>query len=151
MRIAIGCDEAGFELKTKLGKYIRDLGHEVEDIGCFDESPVVYADIAVGVASAVMERRADRGILICGTGIGMAIAANKVPGIRAAQCHDTYSAERAAKSNNAQVITLGARVIGVELAKAIVRAYLASFFVDGPSTPKVERIMEYETSLRAKL
>jgi ribose 5-phosphate isomerase B len=150
MRIAIGSDEAGFELKTKLLKYIAELNHEVQDLGCFDEIPVVYADVAVRVATEVKEGRADRGILICGTGIGMAIAANKVPGIRAAQCHDTYSAERAAKSNDARIVTLGARVIGPELAKSIVRAYLDSFFVDGPSTPKIRRIMEYETSLHAK-
>jgi ribose 5-phosphate isomerase B len=102
------------------------------------------------VTEDVVEGRADRGILICGTGIGMAIAANKVPGIRAAQCHDTYSAERAAKSNNAKVITMGARVIGLELAKSIVNVYLQSFFKDGPSTPKIERIMEYEQTLHAK-
>jgi ribose 5-phosphate isomerase B len=150
MRIAIGSDEAGFELKAKLLKYIGELKHEVEDLGCFDESPVVYADVAVRVATEVKDGRADRGILVCGTGIGMAIAANKVPGIRAAQCHDTYSAERAAKSNDAQVMTLGARVIGAELAKSVVRAYLGSSFADGPSTPKIRRIMEYEASLHAK-
>ncbi len=150
MIIAIGSDEAGFELKNKLAAYIADLGHEVKDRGCYSEAPVIYADIAVSVAEDVVEGRADRGILICGTGIGMAIAANKVPGIRAAQCHDTYSAERAAKSNNAKVITMGARVIGLELAKSIVKVYLESFFKDGPSTPKIERIMEYEQTLHAR-
>lgn len=150
MRIAIGSDEAGFELKNKLAGYIVELNHEVKDCGCFSEAPVIYADIAVSVATEVVEGRADRGILICGTGIGMAIAANKVPGIRAAQCHDTYSAERAAKSNNAKVITMGARVIGPELAKSIVKVYLESFFKDGPSTPKINRIMEYEHTLGAK-
>ncbi len=150
MKIAIGSDEAGFELKNKLAAYIADLKHEVKDCGCYSEKPVIYADIAVSVAEDVVEGRADRGILICGTGIGMAIAANKVPGIRAAQCHDTYSAERAAKSNNAKVITMGARVIGLELAKSIVKVYLESFFKDGPSTPKIERIMEYEQTLHAK-
>ncbi len=150
MKIAIGSDEAGFELKNKLAAYIAALKHEVKDCGCYSEKPVIYADIAVSVAEDVVEGRADRGILICGTGIGMAIAANKVPGIRAAQCHDTYSAERAAKSNNAKVITMGARVIGLELAKSIVKVYLESFFKDGPSTPKIERIMEYEQTLHAK-
>jgi ribose 5-phosphate isomerase B len=150
MKIAIGSDEAGFEFKNKLAAYIEGLRHEVEDCGCYSEAPVIYADIAVKVAEEVVEGRADRGILICGTGIGMAIAANKVPGIRAAQCHDTYSAERAAKSNNAGIITMGARVIGLELAKSIVKTYLESFYKDGPSTPKIERIMEYEHTLHAK-
>ncbi|HTU02457.1 MAG TPA: RpiB/LacA/LacB family sugar-phosphate isomerase, partial [Candidatus Sulfotelmatobacter sp.] len=91
-----------------------------------------------------------RGILMCGTGIGMAITANKVPGVRAATCHDTYSAERARKSNNAQILTMGARVIGPELAKTIVDAWLASEFEGGGSAPKVEKIMEYDEKFRRK-
>lgn len=150
MRIAIGSDEAGYELKTKLADYILGLGFEIRDLGTYEAKPVLYADIAVSVARDVTEGRSERGVLICGTGIGMAIAANKVPGIRAAQCHDTYSAERAAKSNDAQIITLGARVVGLELAKAIVRTYLESYYKDGPSTPKIRRIMEYESNLHGK-
>ncbi len=110
----------------------------------------MYPDIAVEVARAIKAGKHERGILICGTGIGMSISANKVPGIRAAQCHDTYSAERARKSNNAQIISLGARVIGVELAKTIVSAWLESEFDGGNSAPKVERIGYYEQHLQQK-
>ena len=144
MKIAIGCDEAAFALKQILVGEIARLGHEVVDFGVFDETPVLYPDIAVLVAEEVAAGKCNRGILICGTGIGMAISANKVPGIRAAQAHDTYSAERAVKSNNAQILTMGARVIGSELAKSILRTFLDCSFVDGPSTAKIERIMEYE-------
>jgi ribose 5-phosphate isomerase B len=144
MKLAIGADDAGLELKTTLKAYAEGLGHEVVDYGVHDTSPCLYPDVANEVATAVAAGRHERGILICGTGIGMAIAANKVPGIRAALAHDAFSAERAVKSNDAQILTLGARVIGPELAKYLLRVYLESTFVDGPSTPKIQRIMEYE-------
>ncbi|MFA6507331.1 MAG: ribose 5-phosphate isomerase B [Treponemataceae bacterium] len=149
MKIVIGCDEAAFSLKEILKKVLVEDGHEVLDFGVHDELPVLYPDIAVKVAEAVSKGEAERGVLICGTGIGMAITANKVPGIRAALCHDTYSAERAVKSNDAQIITMGARVIGSELAKAILRTFMASEFKDGPSTPKIERITAYEREFHA--
>lgn len=114
------------------------------DYGVYDTNPVLYPDIAVKVAQAVAAGKHSRGILVCGTGIGMAITANKVPGIRAAVCHDPYSAERAMKSNNAQIMTLGARVVGEELAKMLVSIWLKSEFQGGGSTPKVARIGEYE-------
>jgi ribose 5-phosphate isomerase B len=144
MKVAIGCDEVAIALKEALKLELQSLGHEAVDFGVFDDGPCLYADIAVQVARAVQSGAQDRGVLLCGTGIGMSIAANKVEGIRAALCHDTYSAERAVKSNNAQIMTMGARVIGPEVAKAILRAFLGSVFVDGPSTPKVARIMHYE-------
>lgn len=144
MAIAIGCDEAAFELKQQLKQLLLDGGHEVEDFGTFDTEPVLYPDIAFAAAASIVEGRNDRAVLLCGTGIGMAISANKVPGVRAAQCHDTYSAERARKSNDAQVITMGARVIGPELAKSILQAWLASEFDAERSGAKVERITEYE-------
>jgi ribose 5-phosphate isomerase B len=144
MRVAIGADEAAFDLKETLKAHLAAGGVEVVDYGAFDTSPVLYPDIAVKVAEAIAEGKHARGILMCGTGIGMAIAANKVPGIRAATCHDTYSAERARKSNDAQILTMGARVIGPELAKTIVDAWLKSEFEGGGSTQKVERIVEYE-------
>ena len=103
MKVAIGCDEVALTLKEILKKEISSLGHEVIDFGVFDESPSFYADTAVLVTRSVVAGAQDRGILLCGTGIGMSIAANKVPGARAALCHDTYSAERAVKSNNAQI------------------------------------------------
>ena len=150
MKVAIGSDEAAYDLRETLRDFIESLGHEVEDFGTFNREPVLYPDVAHALATAVHERRFDRGVLICGTGIGMAITANKVKGIRAAQCHDTYSAERARKSNDAQIVTMGARVIGPELAKTIVQTFLSSEFKDGPSTPKVERIKAYEDAAMGK-
>lgn len=144
--IAIGCDEAAYHLKETIKKYLEQLGHAVEDYGVYDTNPVLYPDIALKVAEAVAAGQHDRGILICGTGIGMAIAANKVPGIRAAVCHDAYSAERSRKSNDCQVMTLGARVIGEELAKTMVKVWLESEFQGGGSTAKVQRINEIEKS-----
>jgi ribose 5-phosphate isomerase B len=144
MTIALGADDAAFELKETLKKYLAGLGVEVMDYGVFDTSPSLYPDIAVKVAEAIAGGKHERGILLCGTGLGMAIAANKVPGIRAATCHDVYSAERARKSNNAQILTMGARVIGTELAKTVVDAWLRSEFQGGGSTAKVERIIAYE-------
>ena len=107
---------------------------------------VLYPDVAVTVAQAIAKGDFERGILLCGTGIGMAISANKVPGIRAAVCHDPYSAERSRKSNNAQVMCIGERVIGVELAKYLIDIWLDSEFSGGTSIPKVDKIMEYEQS-----
>jgi len=148
--VAIGADEAAFDLKEILKAYLKGRGIEVVDYGAFDKSPVLYPDIAVKVAEAVAEGKHPRGILMCGTGIGMAISANKVPGIRAANCHDTYSAQRARKSNDAQILTMGARVIGPELAKTIVDAWLASEFEGGGSAPKVERMIQYDEKYRKK-
>jgi ribose 5-phosphate isomerase B len=144
MSIAIGCDEAAFDLKEIVKAHLIEVGEEVEDYGVYDTKPSLYPDIAVKVALEIQKGRHDRGILMCGTGIGVCIAANKVPGIRAATCHDTYSAERARKSNNAQILTMGARVIGPELAKTVVDAWLKSEFQGGGSTAKVNKIIEYE-------
>lgn len=146
MKVAIGCDEAACALKDIVKAHLVKSGHDVVDHGTFDDTPVAYADIAFEVARAVVGGAAERAVLLCGTGIGMAIAANKVAGIRAAQCHDTYSAERASKSNDAQVITLGARVVGPELAKAIVDSFMNSAFAGGPSQAKIDRISEYENA-----
>nr|WP_081499950.1 ribose 5-phosphate isomerase B [Komagataeibacter europaeus] len=147
MDIAIGCDEAAFTLKETIRDFLTAEGHAITDYGTYDGAPVLYPDIAVTVAEAIKAGKHERGILLCGTGIGVAISANKVHGIRAAQTHDTYSAERAMKSNNAQIITLGARVIGPELAKTIVKAYLSSEFPGGPSAEKISRIAYYEERL----
>ena len=148
MSIAIGCDEAAYEMKECIKAYVKSLGLDVEDYGVYDEQPVLYPDIAAKVAVAVAEGKHERGILLCGTGIGMAITANKIPGIRAAQCHDVFSAERARKSNNAQIMTMGSRVIGIELAKLLVHTWLHSEFQGGRSQPKVDKIMEYENMYR---
>ncbi len=144
MTIAIGCDEAAFDLKEQIGALLRTEGHTVEDFGTFEAKPVLYPNIAFAVADSIAAGRNQRGVLLCGTGIGMAISANKVPGIRAAQAHDPYSAERARKSNDAQIITLGARVVGPELAKSIIRSWLAADFEGGGSSAKVEAIKAYE-------
>jgi ribose 5-phosphate isomerase B len=150
MEIAIGADEAAYDLKEILKAWLAGKGVDVVDYGAFDKSPVLYPDIAVKVAEAVAKGKHTRAILMCGTGIGMAITANKVPGVRAATCHDTYSAERARKSNDAQILTMGARVIGPELAKTIVDAWLKSEFEGGGSTPKVERMVEIDEQFRRK-
>ena len=139
--ILIGSDEAGFALKEVIKDHLRHA-HDarVVDLGCGDGQSVDYPDVAEALAERVSRGGETRGVLICGTGIGMAIAANKVPGVRAALCHDTYSAERARKSNNAQVLTMGARVIGPELAKHIVDAWMRSEFAGGASARKVAKI-----------
>jgi ribose 5-phosphate isomerase B len=138
--IAIGSDEAGYRLKSMLIEVLEEEGQKVADFGCHSEDPVDYPDVAFEVAGAIARGEHDRGILICGTGIGMSIAANKVPGVRAAQAHDPYSAERARKSNDAQILALGARVIGPEVAKSLVRIWLQSEFAGGNSTRKVGKI-----------
>jgi ribose 5-phosphate isomerase B len=143
-RIALGSDHNGFGLKEIIRAHLQTLGRETEDYGVHSETPVDYPDIAQKVAEAIAQGRHDRGILICGTGLGVAIAANKVPGVYAATCHDPYSAERARKSNNAQIMTMGAQVIGAELAKALVEIWLNSEFQGGRSQPKVDKIIKIE-------
>lgn len=139
MKIVVGGDSAGKPLADILVKHLTAQGHAVIDLG--EEKGELYASLAERGAKAILDGRAERGILCCGTGIGVAISANKVPGIRAAQTHDTYSAERAAKSNDAHFITMGARVIGSELAKAIADKFLESEFdPKGASAANVEGI-----------
>jgi ribose 5-phosphate isomerase B len=144
MKVAIGSDQNGLNLKNIVKEYITFKGIEVVDFGVNDVEPVDYPDVALLVANKVAAGDFDRAILVCGTGIGMAIVANKVPGVRAAQCYDVYSAERARKSNNAQVMTLGAQITGSELAKKLVDVWLESEFQGGRSLPKVERINEID-------
>ena len=138
MRIALGADSAGKPLLDVIAAHLKASGeHQVTDLS----QPGFYADISAHVAKAVLAGDYDRAFLFCGTGIGVSISANKVPGIRAALCHDAYSAERAAKSNNAHIVTMGARVIGPELAKTIADAWLAADFdPKGPSASNVEAI-----------
>lgn len=144
MNIGIGCDEAGFRLKQSVMELLLSMGHSVTDYGCYDETPVSYPDVAYEMAHRVTEGEVERGILICGTGIGMCITANKVPGIRAAVCHDSFSTIRSRCSNDAQIMCMGARVIGVELAKQLVELWLQYDFAGGNSTAKVERISQLE-------
>lgn len=149
--IALGADDAALELKNLIKQHLQQMNIDVSDYSndAMTDKPL-YPDIAWTLANAIKEGKHERGILICGTGIGMAIVANKVPGIRAAQCHDTYSAERARKSNNAQVMTLGARVVGPELARSIVNSWLESEFEGGGSSAKVDKISYYEQSVCGK-
>ncbi|HHW12884.1 MAG TPA: ribose 5-phosphate isomerase B [Firmicutes bacterium] len=148
MRIAIGCDENGYEMKEAIKAHLEQRGVEYEDMGCGAGETVLYPEIARRVAVSIMEGKFDRGILICGTGLGMAIVANKIPGVRAATCHDVYSAERARKSNNAQIITFGAQVIGNVLATKLVDVWLDSEFAGGRSKPKVDLIDEIDREFR---
>jgi len=128
MRIAIGSDHAGFELKGMLAAFIREMGHEVTDVGTHDTQPVDYPDFAKAVGMAVLEGQAERGVLICGSGVGASVAANKLVGIRAGLCHDTYSAHQGVEHDDMNVVVVGSRVIGVELAKELVGAFLRAKF-----------------------
>lgn len=151
MKLSIGCDEAAFTLKEIIKQYLEEKGIDIEDFGtyCADEK-ILYPDVAVKVAQSISQGQCERGILICGTGIGMAISANKVPGIRAAVCHDIYSAQRSRKSNNAQVMCMGARIIAPELAKLLVDTWMQCEFAGGESKDKVDKIEEYEHCFTGK-
>jgi ribose 5-phosphate isomerase B len=139
--VAIGCDPNAAELKAILKRHLEALGHECEDYGSDDP---IYANVAIRVAEAVAAGMHDRGILLCGTGIGVCIAANKVPGAYAALCADPYSTERSRKSNNANIMTMGAQVVGPELAKTLVTIWMQSEYTPGGrSEPKIQRIREY--------
>jgi RpiB/LacA/LacB family sugar-phosphate isomerase len=128
MRIVLGGDHAGFELKQDLVAYVRELGHEVLDVGTANTAPVDYPDFAEAVGMAIRSHQADRGILICGSGVGASVAANKIPGIRAGLCHDTYSAHQGVEHDNMNVLVMGSRVIAAQLAQELVKSYLAARF-----------------------
>ena len=128
MLIAIAADHAGFRLKAVLVEFLKELGYERVDLGTQSEEPVDYPDYARAVAEVIMSQKADRGILICGSGVGACAAANKFPGIRAAICHDTYSAHQGVEHDNLNILCLGARIVGPELAKELVRAWLSAVF-----------------------
>ncbi|HEY1372527.1 MAG TPA: ribose 5-phosphate isomerase B [Candidatus Binatia bacterium] len=128
MRVAFGADHAGFSLKQNLAAYARELGHEVLDLGTDSEAPVDYPDFAAAVGRAVVDGRAERGVLICGSGVGASVAANKIFGVRAGLCHDTYSAHQGVEHDDMNVLVLGARVIGTELARELMQAYFKARF-----------------------
>jgi len=145
-KIAIGADPNAFSLKDILLDHITSLGCQVHD---YSRDDPIYANIAITLAEAVVRGEHDSGILICGTGIGMSIAANKVPGAYAALCSDAYSTERARLSNNANIMTLGAQVMGPELAKSLVSIWLQNDYVPGGrSEPKIQRICQYEAEVK---
>ncbi|HEX4626284.1 MAG TPA: RpiB/LacA/LacB family sugar-phosphate isomerase [Solirubrobacteraceae bacterium] len=146
--IAVGADEAGAPLKEHLAKYLEEHGYAIKDYGNGTEQD--YPDVAAAVAEAVSKGEHDRALLVCGTGLGMAITANKIPGVRAATAHEPYSAERARKSNDAQVLAMGARVIAPEAAEKVVDHWLESEFQGGGSTQKVEKMAEIDERYRGE-
>jgi ribose 5-phosphate isomerase B len=143
-RIALGADHAGFRVKENIKKYLESAGYSVDDVGTWSEDSVDYPDFAVQVAQRVVEGHNDFGILACGTGIGMAMAANKVGGIRAAVAHDTLTAHLAREHNNANVLAVGARILSEQEAIATVRSFLAAGFSGGRHQRRVEKIMELD-------
>ena len=128
MNIIIGADHGGFPLKGVIAAYLAQLGHTALDVGTFSSEPVDYPDFARAVANGVIDGQGERGIIICGSGVGACVAANKFPGIRAAVCHDTFSARQGVEDDDMNVLCLGARVVGPELAKEITRVFLAAAF-----------------------
>lgn len=150
MLIAIGADHAGYLLKAELKPFLEGLGHHWKDFGTDSAEPVDYPDVAAQVARAVACGECPRGIIICGTGVGSAIAANKVVGVRAALCHDTFSARHARLHNDANVLALGARVIGPGLAKDVATAWLETPFEGGRHARRVEKIREMEHQERQR-
>ena len=128
MNIAIGADHGGYYLKSALVEFLKELGHDVSDQGTHSDEPTDYPDVSRAVAWVLLKKGAERGILICGSGVGACVAANKFPGIRAAVCHDTFSARQGVEDDDMNVLCLGARVVGPELAKELVRTYLAATF-----------------------
>lgn len=146
MRIALGADHAGFLLKGKLVAYVESLGHEVVDLGTHNTDAVDYPDFAEAVGRAVLRGEAERGLLVCGSGVGASVAANKLPGIRAGLCHDTYSAHQGVEHDDMNVLVLGARVIGQELAHELVRAFLGAGFTGAERhRRRLEKVKALET------
>ncbi len=140
MKIAIGADHAGFPLKQAVKSWLEEHGYQVDDLGTYDTSSVDYPDYAAAVAHEVAEGKAEYGILICGTGIGMSMSANKVPGIRAALCTNAYTARMSRRHNDANVLCMGARVVGVGVAESIVEAWLSEEFEGGRHARRVAKI-----------
>lgn len=147
MRIAIACDHAGFPIKDEIICLLQSLGEEVGDLGSFDQEPVDYPDLAEKAARAILSGQAERAILLCGSGVGVCIAANKIKGIYAGTCHDTYSAHQGVEHDNMNVLCLGARIIGVELAKEIVQTFVnATFSNEDRHVRRVNKIRELESN-----
>lgn len=144
MRIAIGSDHRGYQIKTKVAQLLRQLNHEVDDFGTNGPEAVDYPDIAIEVASRVSRGEADRGILICGTGLGMCIAANKFPNVRAATCHDDLTAEMSRRHNNVNVLCLSADMLGERLIDRMVEIWLKTEFEGGRHARRVEKILHLE-------
>ena len=144
MKVVFACDHAGFDYKERIIEEIKALGHEVLDFGCFGPQSVDYPDFAEKAGEAVIDGRADRGILICGTGIGISIAANKIKGIRCAVVHDQLTAQLCRQHNNANMISLGARVIGIEVAIECLRTFLTTDFIEGRPQKRLDKVTKIE-------
>ena len=130
MRIVVGADHAGFQMKQFIADYLRQRGHEIVDKGTDSEQPVDYPDFAEAVGRAVLDGAAERGVLVCGSGVGASVAANKLPGIRAGLCHNNYSAHQGVEHDDMNVLVLGARVIGVELARELVDVFIGAKYTE---------------------
>jgi ribose 5-phosphate isomerase B len=150
LKIALGADHGGWELKETIKLLLLRLDHEVQDLGTYGEEPVDYPAYGEAVTLAVAEGRAERGILLCGTGIGMSIVANRHPGIRAALCHDLFTARLSREHNDANILVLGGRIIGKGLAEEIVKVWLQTEFAGGRHGRRLQQIGEWEERLRAK-
>jgi ribose 5-phosphate isomerase B len=145
MRIVIGSDHAGFPLKATIVAFVKSLGHEVQDVGSHDPNPVDFPDIARAVTGAIVGGKADRGLMVCGTGVGASIAANKVKGIRAAVCHDIHSAHQSVEHDDVNVMCIGAQIVGPWLAKDLVSAYLAAeFSTDEDFRRRVQKLADMD-------
>jgi ribose 5-phosphate isomerase B len=140
VRIAIGSDHAGFRMKQELSAFLVEGGHDLTDLGSYDEASVDYPDYGVAVGRAVVEGQADVGLCVCGTGIGIAIAANKVAGVRAAVVHDVTSARMAKEHNDANVVCIGARLVGPQVAREALDTFLSSTFEGGRHAPRIDKI-----------
>src|SRR5499427_2194894 len=150
MRIAIGSDHAGFELKEAVKAFLFAEKHEIVDLGTTSKDPVDYPDYAKAVGMAVRERQADRGILFCGSGVGASMAANRIPGVRAGLCHDTYSAHQGVEHDDMNVLVLGGRVVGIELARELIHAFVnATFTGEERHVRRLAKITTLENRLRA--
>jgi RpiB/LacA/LacB family sugar-phosphate isomerase len=150
MRIVLGSDHAGFEMKQNLLVFIRGLGHEVLDVGTISTAPVDYPDYAEAVGMAIRNGQAERGVLICGSGVGASVAASKIPGIRACLCHDSYSAHQGVEHDDMNILVLGSRIIAGELAHDLVKIYLAATFSGEPRhVRRLQKIRDLETRFLA--
>ena len=147
LKIAIGSDHAGFQLKEAIKKYLKELGYDYEDFGTDSEEPVNYPDFAAEVARVVNKNVCSKGILICGSGIGMSIVANKFPGVRAALYYDVTSAKLSREHNDANILTIGARMVDKKKAKEIVKAWLTTEFAGGRHKKRIDKIKEIEKEL----
>jgi RpiB/LacA/LacB family sugar-phosphate isomerase len=149
MRVVLGSDHAGFEMKQKILAHVQSLGHQVLDVGTHDSSPTDYPDYAEALGMAIINNQADRGIMICGSGVGASVAVNKLPGIRGGVCHDCYSAHQGVEHDNMNVLIMGARVIGIELAYDLVGIFLdAQFSCEERHLRRLAKLQKLETKFR---